>query len=136
MDPPIILPHPLSWLTSPSCMPQALFIFQRQKMRPVSVSPSTAGRRVLSFPRLPWSPSKWSIQFPRFHRPPWFKTSTSFHLLAAVPNLKILPGSFVLDPLPHLPSFLANSGLLIHATVYPLVPTLQTLHPAVVAPYR
>jgi len=37
-------------------MPQALFIFQKQKMRLVSVSPSTAGRscrRVLPFPRLP-----------------------------------------------------------------------------------
>ena len=38
----------------------------------------------LPSPRLPWSPSKWSMQFPRLHRPPWFKTSTSIHL-AAVP---------------------------------------------------
>ena len=29
--------------------------------------------------------SKWSIQFPHLHRPSWFKTTTSFHLLAVVP---------------------------------------------------
>src|SRR6267154_1356930 len=105
-------------------MPQALSIFQKQKTRLVSVSPSTIGltrSRVLSFPPLPWSLSKWSIQVPRLHRPPWFRTTPSFHLLAAVPDPKVLLESFVLDPLPHPPSVLAKPGLLIHAIVYPLV---------------
>jgi hypothetical protein len=39
----------------------------------------------LPFSRLTWSPPKWLMLFPRLHRLPWFKTSTSFHLLAAVP---------------------------------------------------
>ena len=58
---------PCPGATSSSFVPQALFIFQKQKMRLPSVSPSMAchcgNASDLSSRRGPWEPSKWSILY-------------------------------------------------------------------------